>query len=336
MWLIGNSGASVVLDPRRRSGNTMKSTTCRLLGGTGLSVSEVGLGGWQLQNPLWGTSRADDARRVVHRALDAGCDFFDTAPGYADGRSEELLGEALKSVRSRVTICTKCGHDADGTSNFAPDAIRASLEASLRRLQTDYVDILLLHNPPMELMDGTRAPQYEALEQLKEEGKLRVYGVSLDHGRELETVAKTTRCGAVEVLFNVFHQEPLAAFPLAQAAGIGLIVKVPLDSGWLSGKYRGDSQFRGVRERWSREVIERRAALVEQFAALLPAEMPLAHAALGFVLAHAEVSTVIPGAKTPEQAQDNFAAAGTKFPSELARAIREFWERELKGDPLPW
>jgi aryl-alcohol dehydrogenase-like predicted oxidoreductase len=308
----------------------------RLLGKTGLSVSEIGLGGWQLQNPSWGVGGIDDARQVVHRALDEGCDFFDTAPGYANGRSEELLGETLESVRSRVIICTKCGHDAGGASNFDPAAIRASLEASLRRLRTDYVDILPLHNPPIELMDGTRAPQYEALEQLQREGKLRVYGVSLDHGRELETVAKTTRCGAVEVLFNVFHQEPLRAFPQAQAAGIGLIVKVPLDSGWLSGKYRGDSQFSGVRERWSREIIKRRAALVEQFATLLPPGMPLAGAALRFVLAHTEVSTVIPGAKTREQARDNFAAADATLPPDRAQAIREFWERELKDDPLPW
>jgi aryl-alcohol dehydrogenase-like predicted oxidoreductase len=314
----------------------MKAIPRRLLGKTGLSVSEIGLGGWQLQNPSWGTSSADDSRRIVHRALDAGCDFFDTAPGYANGRSEELLGETLQSERSRVTICTKCGHGADGVSNFDPAAIRASLETSLRRLQTDYVDILLLHNPPIELMDGTRAPQYEALERLKTEGKLRVYGVSLDHGPELETVAKTTRCGAVEVLFNVFHQEPQTAFRLAQAAGMGLIVKVPLDSGWLSGKYRGDSHFSGVRERWSREVIERRAALVEQLAKLLPPGMTLAHAALRFVLAHTEVSTVIPGAKTFEQALDNFAAAGTTLPVDLVHAIRAFWEGELKSDPLPW
>jgi aryl-alcohol dehydrogenase-like predicted oxidoreductase len=308
----------------------------RLLGKTGLSVSEIGLGGWQLQNPKWGDGSVEDARRIVRRALDEGCNFFDTAPGYTNGRSEELLGQTLESVRSSVIICTKCGHDADGASNFDPAAIRASLETSLRRLRTDYVDILLLHNPPIKLMDGTRAPQYEALEQFQREGKLRVYGVSLDHGRELETVAKTTRCGAVEVLFNVFHQEPLTAFPQAQAAGIGLIVKVPLDSGWLSGKYRGDSRFSGVRERWSREIIERRAALVEQFATLAPPGMPLACAALRFVLAHAEVSTVIPGAKTPEQVRDNFAAANARLPADQAQAIREFWERELKDNPLPW
>jgi len=308
----------------------------RPLGNTGISVGEIGLGGWQLANPLWDTHRGLDSENVVKLALDAGCDFFDTAPGYGGGRSEELLGKALKSVRSRVTICTKFGHEADGTHNFDASAIRPSLEASLRRLQTDHVDILLLHNPPIDMMDGTQAPHYEELERLKTEGKLRVYGVSLDHGHELETVMRTTHCGAVEVLFNAFHQEPLAACRRAAVAGIGLIVKVPLDSGWLSGKYRRDSHFTDIRERWSREIIELRAKLVEQFAALLPPGISLAHAALAYVLAQPEFSTVIPGAKSVEQARDNFAAADTLLPAAVVRAIRDFWKRELKADPLAW
>lgn len=311
----------------------MQTMQRRPLGKTGILVSEIGLGGWQLANPLWDMHRSADAENIVKQALEAGCDFFDTAPGYGDGRSEELLGRALKTVRSRVTVCTKFGHGDEG---FAAAAIRPSLEASLRRLQTDYVDILLLHNPPLELMDGTSAPQYQELERLKTEGKLRVYGVSLDHGRELETVLKTTRCGAVEVLLNVFHQEPLAACRTAAAAGIGLIVKVPLDSGWLSGKYRRDSRFTDIRSRWSPEIITRRAALVERFAALLPPGTSLAHAALQYILAQPEVSTVIPGAKSVEQARDNFGAATTPLPADVVRSIRAFWEQELKGNPLPW
>jgi aryl-alcohol dehydrogenase-like predicted oxidoreductase len=313
----------------------MKSISHRPLGRTGISVSEVGLGAWQLANPLWDSRGDDEARKVVESAIDGGCDFFDTAPGYSDGHSEELLGQTLKPVRSRVTICTKFGHGADGT-NFDAAAIRPSLEASLRRLQTDYVDILLLHNPSIELLDGGRAPQYEELERLKKEGKLRVYGVSLDHGHELDAVVKTTHCGAVEVLFNVFHQEPLAAFRRAAAAGIGLIVKVPLDSGWLSGKYRHDSRFVGVRERWSPEIIARRADLVEELAALIPPGISLAHAALRYVLAQPEVSTVIPGAKNGEQARDNLAAGGVVLPGDVLHAIRSLWERELENNPLPW
>ena len=308
----------------------------RLLGNTGISVSEIGLGGWQLANPLWDTHQGLDSEDVVKLALDAGCDFFDTAPGYGGGCSEKLLGKALKSVRSGVTICTKFGHDADGTHSFDVAAIRPSLEGSLRRLQTDHVDVLLLHNPPPEMLDGTRAPQYEELERLKTEGKLRVYGVSLDHGYELDMVMQTTRCRAVEVLFNVFHQEPLAACRRAAAAGIGLIVKVPLDSGWLSGKYQRDSRFTDIRDRWSPEIIERRAALVERFAALVPPGMSLAHAAFAYILAQPEFSTVIPGAKSVDQARDNFVAVDAALPADVVRRVRDFWEHELKNDPLPW
>jgi len=309
----------------------------RPLGTTGITVSEIGLGAWQLANPAWGLHDTADALRIVKSALDAGCDFFDTAPGYSEGRSEELLGEALKPVRQHVTICTKFGHSADGTSNFDAAAVRPSLEQSLRRLQTDYVDICLLHNPPAHIMDGNHTPAvYEEMERLKKEGKLRAYGVSLDSLHELEMVIETTRCNVVEVLFNAFHQDPLAAFRLAQVRGIGLVAKVPLDSGWLSGKYRKESSFEGIRSRWSPEVIARRAALVEQFAALLPPGISIAHAALQYILAQPEISTVIPGAKSVEQAGNNFAAGGHSLDPETVRSIHSLWERELKHHPLPW
>ncbi len=243
----------------------------RPFGNTGMRVSEIGLGAWQLANPDWKLNDTDEALRIVRSALDTGCNFFDTAPGYGYGRSEELLGKALKGVRQEIVICTKfSNHTPAGETNFDPSAIRSVLEGSLRRLQTDYVDILLLHNPPSELMDGRKAPQFAELECLKQEGKVRAYGVSLDWRRELETVIETTGSQAIEVFFNAFYQEPLPAFRKAQEKGVGLIVKVPLDSGWLSGRYRGDSRFDDVRKRWSPEVIARRGALVEKFAALVP------------------------------------------------------------------
>src|SRR5262249_13210766 len=153
-------------------------------------------------------------------------------------------------------------------------------------------------------MDGNHAPHYAELERLRAEGKIRVYGVSLDWRVELEMVAETTRSRAAEVFFNAFYQEPKPAVRQAQAQGIGRIVKVPMDSGWLSGRYRGDHRFDDVRQRWSPEVIARRGALVEQFAALVPPGRSLAHAALQYCLAQPEVSTIIPGPKSVEQARD--------------------------------
>lgn len=309
----------------------------RPFGNTGMQVSEIGLGAWQLANPDWNLHDTEEALQIVYESLEAGCNFFDTAPGYGYGRSEELLGKALKPVRQNVIICTKFSHhNGQGDDDFETAHIRSTLEGSLRRLQTDYVDMLLLHNPPRELMDGRVADQYEELEKLKAEGKLREYGVSLDWEVELDMVVETTQSKAIEVMYNVLYQEPYGAFRKAQERGVGLIVKVPLDSGWLSGRYRSGHRFDDVRSRWSPEIVARRSALVEQFAALVPPGRSLAHAALQFILAQPEVSTVIPGPKTVAQARDNFAAANETLPAEVVQAIYGLWEREVAGDPLPW
>ena len=310
----------------------------RPFGNTGMNVSEIGLGAWQLANPDWGIDDKKEALRIVQKSLEAGCNFFDTAPGYGDGRSEELLGEGLKSVRRDVIICTKFSHyGEDGTPDFDAKHVRPVLEGSFRRLQTDYVDILLLHNPPRELMDGRLVPElYEELERLKTEGVIREYGVSLDWREEVELVVDTTKSKAQEVFFNALYQEPLPAFQKAYENGVGLIIKVPLDSGWLSGRYRGGHRFDDVRKRWPPEVLARRSDLVEKFAALVPEGRSMAHAALQFCLAQPQVSTVIPGAKTVEQALDNFAAADKQLNPEVVQSMYELWEREIQADPLPW
>ncbi|HLE91457.1 MAG TPA: aldo/keto reductase [Anaerolineales bacterium] len=308
----------------------------RPFGNTGMSVSEIGLGAWQLANPDWGVNDRSEALRIIQKALEAGCNFFDTAPGYGRGRSEELLGEGLKSVRKEVIICTKFGHTAEGVTDFSTNAIRPSIEASMHRLQTDYLDIVLMHNPPREMMDGRVASQYEEFEKLKAAGKIRDYGVSLDWREEVEMVVDTTKSKALEVFFNALYQEPLPAFQKAQENGVGIIVKVPLDSGWLSGRYRGGHQFNDIRKRWPPEVIARRSELVEQFAKLIPKGTSMAHAALQFILAQPQVSTIIPGAKSVEQALDNFAAADRQLSPEVVQSMYNLWEREIMSDPLPW
>jgi len=308
----------------------------RPFGNTGMLVSEIGLGAWQLANPDWGISDAGEALRIVQASLDAGCNFFDTAPAYNRGRSEEFLGQVLKPVRKDIIICSKFGPGPDWVTDFSTPAIRPSLEGSLKRLQTDYIDILLMHNPPRELMDGRVAGQYEEMEKLKAEGKIRAYGISLDWRVELEMMLDTTKSQAAEIFFNAFYQEPRPAFTRAKEQGVGLIVKVPLDSGWLSGRYRRDSRFEDVRKRWPPEVIERRGALVEKFAALVPPGTSMAHAALQYCLAQPEVSTVIPGAKSVEQALDNFASADRHLSPQAVQSMADLWETDIAADPLPW
>jgi aryl-alcohol dehydrogenase-like predicted oxidoreductase len=309
----------------------------RPLGNTGLRVSAVGFGAWQLANPIWGGPDEAGSMELVHAALDAGCNFYDTAPGYGGGASEQVLGKALKGRRGKVVLCTKYGHADPRQADFSVAGLRPSLEASLRRLQTDHVDLLLLHNPPRDLLDGARATDlYDELETLRCEGKLRVFGASIDTRQELSTLALTTTSGAAEVLFNVFHQDVRREFGEAGRRGLGLVAKVPLDSGWLSGKYDERSRFDGIRGRWSTQVVTRRAALLRRLRALLPPEMPLAQAALSFVLAHREIATVIPGAKTRAQVEANLAAASEPMPEALVAAIHALWETDLADDPLPW
>jgi aryl-alcohol dehydrogenase-like predicted oxidoreductase len=302
-----------------------------------MNVSEIGLGAWQLANPDWGVSDRKQALEIVQKSLEAGCNFFDTAPGYGNGASEQLLGKALKGQRDKAVLCTKYGHASPQNVDFSAAGLRPALEASLRRLQTDYVDVLLLHNPPADLLDGTKAADlYAELEALQREGKVRAFGASIDTSHELRTLARTTNSGTAEVLFNAFHQDVRRAFGEAANRRVGLIAKIPLDSGWLSGKYDEYSRFDGIRKRWSPEVVVRRAMLVRKLRALLPPSMSLSQAALGFVLGHREIATVIPGAKSRIQLENNLAAAMEPLPPALLPAIRGLWETEIADDPLPW
>lgn len=311
----------------------------RKLGDTGIEASEVGVGGWQLGgNPEWGGQPdQDESVRIVHEALAQGVNFFDTAPDYAEGRSEALLGRALAGRRDEAVLCTKFGHH--GAGGFDAGRLAPSVEGSLMQLRTDYLDVLLLHSPPPELHDGATdeaAPIYAELDRLQQEGKIRAYGVSVDSGDELERVVATTGSRVCEVLFNAFFQEPAAAMERAAAADIGLVGKVPLDSGWLSGNYRASATFDDVRSRWSAEMIERRAALVEKLASVLPEGTSTRQAALRFVLAHSAVSTVIPGVRSVAQLQENLAAVGEELPEVELEAIRQVWRDEISGDPLDW
>jgi aryl-alcohol dehydrogenase-like predicted oxidoreductase len=228
-------------------------------------VSEIGLGAWQLGvNSGWKGFSENEAVALVHKSIELGVNFFDTAPNYGRGTSESRLGIALKNYnRDSFVINTKFGHTDEGKTNYASGYIRESLEGSLKRLQLDYVDALMMHSPPFEYLDGNKNDHYEVLEKLKEEGKIKAYGASLDTYQEVKCLLETTESKVVEVFFNILHQDAARAFHLAKEKQVGIIVKIPLDSGWLSGKYDENSVFTDIRKRWSTSDIKTRALLVD-------------------------------------------------------------------------
>ncbi|MBA2174809.1 aldo/keto reductase [Halobacillus locisalis] len=308
----------------------------RDLGNTGIQVSEVGFGAWQLGNEKdWGEMTDEKALHLVGEAMDSGCNFFDTAPNYGDGKSEEILGKALEGKRDQVIISSKCGHHPNGEQNFEPDRLMKSVEESLRRLNTDYLDSLLLHNPPFSSLHGN-SPQFQMLEKLKQQGKIRAYGASVDTGKEMYELLNHTNSQIIEVMFNVFHQEPAEAIQEAHNQGVGVITKVPLDSGWLTGKYDAHSRFTGIRSRWSADQIERRGKLVEQVSHIVGNDTSMVKVALQFILSYQGVSTVIPGAKDSQQLKQNITASEDMLSLKVKEQLEDLFIKEVEEFELGW
>jgi aryl-alcohol dehydrogenase-like predicted oxidoreductase len=168
-------------------------------------VSEIGFGAWQLGNDKdWDGPKYEEAINLVHTAVELGCNFFDTAPNYAEGKSEMILGEALKDFnREKIVINTKVGHVPGVENGFDPYVIQKTIENSLKKLKTDYLDSVILHNPPLELLDQ-KSEQFKVLEKMKSEGLIKAYGASLDFSKEVDRLIERTYSEVVEILFNIF------------------------------------------------------------------------------------------------------------------------------------
>ena len=301
-------------------------------------VSEIGLGAWQLgNNSGWQRMSEKEALELVEKSLEYGINFFDTAPNYGHGTGEYRLGKALKDVeRSKIVINTKFGHTNSGITNFQSDYIRESLEGSLKRLQVDYVDSLIIHNPPLEYLDGNKNDHYEILERLIEEGKIKAYGASLDTYEEMKLFMDTTNAKVIEAFFNILHQDTSLAFDMAIKKDVGIIIKIPLDSGWLSGKYNSESVFNDIRSRWSREDIQTRAHLVNRVKNILNVKDNLAQKAISFCLNYDAVSTVIPGNVNMTQLTNNVESINYPLSKKLIKKLEEFYLNEVKKCNLPW
>ncbi len=301
-------------------------------------VSEVGFGAWQLGNgESWHAMSDQEAIALVHEAIDYGINYFDTAPGYGRGSSERLLGKAFEDKdRYKLVINTKFGHTADGREDFSAAAIRVAVEDSCRRLKTEYLDSILLHNPPAHFLNGQSEEHYEVFEALVKEGKILAYGASLDSADDMLQFMATTKGEVIEALFNINFQDTRKAFDRALEKGVALVAKVPLDSGWLSGKYDESSTFTGIRSRWSVSEIKDRAHIIQMLRALPVPPQTLSQLALGYCMSYEAVKTVIPGCSNRSQLLSNFESTLYTLAPEVIVILEDLYDNKIKGMNLPW
>ena len=295
----------------------------RTLGKTGLRVSIVGLG-TMVHAGHFGPMKDSESLEAIETALELGVTFIDTSDAYGAGYGETLLGNAFKGKRDKIVIATKGGNVMVGPNRgkriFEPDYISRVMDESLRRLQTDYIDLYQLHNPTVEVIE--RGAVWEVLERAKKAGKIRHYGVSINSMEEGTAAVKDGRAETIQVEYNLLAQEPAETFfPAAQQANIGVIARVPLKRGILTGKLKqsDEQRFQGedVRARsFKGEAFAQELAKAEQlkFLAHGPVQS-LGQAAIAFCIAHPAVSVVIPGARNAEQMRENASAADVEIPA---------------------
>lgn len=305
------------------------------LNGIAFPISTISFGAWQLgNNEFFGEMNDEDAIDLVKEAVKQGINLFDTAPGYGGGNSERLLGIALKEYRDKVFINTKFGHKADGTSDFSVEALEPGVKDSLKRLQTNYLDSVILHNPGKDMLYGSH-PIYKEFQRLKSNGIINHYGVSIDSYEELDIVLHHNNVDVIALMFNIIHQSPKDLFDEIEKQGILLIIKVPLDSGWLTGKYTKQTKHTGVRSRWTKEVIDTRLSIVNKIKEILPTEN-LVHASLQFILNHKAVTSVIPGTRNMMQLLSNVEASNYILSQQKQQQLYDLYDQYIKTQYTPW
>lgn len=320
----------------------------RILGATGLRVSEIGFGGWAIGGPSeshgiplgWGRVSDQDSLAAIRRARELGVNFFDTADVYGYGRSESLMGIVLSRHRDDVVIATKVGNVRSSSGaiikDFSKRHIFYAVDASLKRLRTGHVDLYQIHNPTIG--DLEKEQIQEAMEMLQERGKIRFWGVSISTVDEGIQIVRRGWGYALQVLYNVLNQSPARElFPLARQKNFGIIARVPLASGLLTGKYRANSTFPGddLRQNFltPRRLTEALERVAEVQGIVGGAAQNLAEAALRFVLADPDVATAIPGARSVRQVEANAAASDESLPPDVVERLRQrladynFYER---------
>jgi aryl-alcohol dehydrogenase-like predicted oxidoreductase len=285
-------------------------------------VSEIGLGTWQL-GADWGDVDDSTAEKVLATAVENGVNFFDTADCYGEGLSETRLGKFVKTLSSEVVIATKIGRfpQPGWPDNFSLQQFRQHTENSLKRLGVECLDLTQVHCPPTDLLK--KGEVFDWLRTLKREGKIKQFGFSVESMEETQICLQEEGVASLQIIFNIFRQKPIAAiFKEAEEKQVALIVRLPLASGLLSGKFKSDSSFAdndhrnfnrdgqefNVGETFAGLPFEKGLELVDDLRKLAPDEN-LSQFALRWILDFEAVRVVIPGSKNPQQVADNCAAS---------------------------
>ena len=321
---------------------------CRKLGKTGIPVSEVGLGTWELSGDVWGAKDDHVSKCAILAGIERGASFLDTAADYGDGHVEELIGQLIScrmAIRHSLVIGTKVKPENNWFTPppevpiedaYRPGWIREQLERSLSRLRTDYVDILFMHTWSPAWSDSD--DWYLCLRALRDEGKVRAFGISVPD--EMPTAAnahvEAGRVDVIQVVYNAFQQAPEhTLFPLARQRGVGIIARSPFSSGVLVEGWTRDMSFAegDWRGRWPLHVkpgwLEEQVCMAHLVAPILDStRLPRPVAALRFILDNPDVTSVIPGSANPEHVRTNVTAgSGYRLDAFAQRQLRDLWLR---------
>ncbi len=319
----------------------------RPLGRTGYDISSISFGAWAIGGDTWGGADDAESLRALHKAVDLGVNFFDTADVYGDGRSERLLARLKKERREPLIVATKAGrrlnpHVATG---YDRANLTAFVERSLRNLATDALDLLQLHCPPTPVYDS--AEVFGVLDELVRAGSIRYYGVSVETVAEALRAIEWPGVQSVQIIFNLFRIKPAERFFAAAAARrVGILARVPLASGLLSGRLEPGATFppgdhrnynrRGeafdVGETFSGVDYEEGVRAAEELKALVPGDATLAQLALRWILMFPEVTAAIPGARSPQQVEENVRAAELpRLSADAMAAARTVYDRHFRA-----
>ena len=317
----------------------------RSFGKTGEKISEVGLGCWQLGGSEWGDVSDEQALAILAAALGSGVTFFDTADVYGGGRSESLIGRFLKQGPKGVFVATKLGRMPDlYPDKYTERGVRLAVEASLARLGVEAIDLIQLHCIPMEVM--RQGDVFESLRKLQNEGKIRHFGASVESMDEALLCVAQPGLASLQIIFNIFRQKPIEAlFPQAKEKGVAIVVRLPLASGLLSGKFTKDTKFGlkdhrnfnrdgqqfNVGETFSGIPFEKGVELAKGIEAFVPQGWSMVQLAQRWILDYPAVSVIIPGATSLEQAKQNASASDLPpLSPDLHQQLEDYYRSEVE------